>query len=159
MISSEENLKKSGIVLPEIPSPAGLYQPGIRIGDLVFTSGQLPLVNSKLMEPGGKGRVTEAREQEAAMAARTAALNAVAVLRSVTGNLDAVAGIVKLTIYVSSADGFTNQHKVANGASELVGEIFGESGRHVRVAVGVTSLPLDASVEVEMIAYCPLIVK
>jgi enamine deaminase RidA (YjgF/YER057c/UK114 family) len=156
MVSNEENLKKSGIILPEIPSPAGLYQPGIRIGDLIYTSGQLPLVGGKLLEPGGKGSVTEAREREAAVAARTAALNAIAVLRSVVGNLDAVAGVVKLTVYVSSAEGFTNQHKVANGASELVGEIFGESGRHVRSAVGVSSLPLDASVEIEIIAYCPL---
>ncbi|RXK87935.1 RidA family protein [Chlorobaculum sp. 24CR] len=156
MVSNEENLKKSGIILPEISSPAGLYQPGIRIGDLIYTSGQLPLVGGKLLEPGGKGRVTEAREREAAMAARAAALNAIAVLRSVVGNLDAIAGVVKLTVYVSSAEGFTSQHKVANGASELVGEIFGESGRHVRSAVGVASLPLDASVEIEMIAYSPL---
>ncbi|AAM72406.1 MAG TPA: RidA family protein [Chlorobaculum sp.] len=157
MISHEENLKNAGILLPEIPSAAGLYQPAVRIGDLIYTSGQLPLVGGKLMEPGGRGRVSEANEQEATKAARVAALNAVAVLRSVTGNLDTVARIVKLTIYVSSADGFTNQHKVANGASELVYKIFGESGRHVRVAVGVLALPLDASVEVEMIAYCPLI--
>lgn len=156
MMSNEENLKSAGILLPEIPSAAGLYQPAIRIGDLIYTSGQLPLVGGKLMEPGGKGRVSEACEQEATKAARAAALNAVAVLRSVTGNLDTVARIVKLTIYVSSAEGFTNQHKVANGASELVCEIFGESGRHVRVAVGVLALPLDASVEVDLVAYCPL---
>ena len=156
MTSHEENLQRSGIVLPESPSPAGLYRPGIRVGDMIYTSGQLPLVGGKLIEPGGKGRVSEAREREATIAARTAALNAVAVLRSVAGTLDAVANIVKLTVYVSSAEGFTNQHKVANGASELVGEIFGESGQHVRVAIGVTALPLDASVEVELITYAPL---
>jgi enamine deaminase RidA (YjgF/YER057c/UK114 family) len=156
MISNEEKLKKAGIILPEMPLPAGLYQPAIRIGDLIYTSGQLPLVGGKLIEPGGKGRVTEACEQDATKAARVAALNAVAALRSVVGNLDAVARIVKLTVYVSSIEGFTNQHKVANGASELVGEIFGESGQHVRVAVGVSALPLDASVEVELVAYCPV---
>lgn len=156
MASNEENLRRSGIVLPELPSPAGLYCLGIRVGDLIYTSGQLPLVGGKLMEPGGRGVVSAAREQEATVAARTAALNAVAALRSVAESLDAVAGIVKLTVYVSSAEGFTNQHKVANGASELVGEIFAESGQHVRSAVGVTSLPLDASVEIEMIAYCPI---
>jgi enamine deaminase RidA (YjgF/YER057c/UK114 family) len=156
MASNEENLTRSGIVLPELPSPAGLYRPGIRVGDMIYTSGQLPLVDGKLLEPGGKGSVTVASEQEAAMAARTAALNAVAVLRSVAGSLDAVQSIVKLTVYVSSTSGFTNQHKVANGASELIGEIFGESVRHVRSAVGVISLPLDASVEVELIAHCPV---
>jgi enamine deaminase RidA (YjgF/YER057c/UK114 family) len=157
MASNEDNLTRSGIVLPELPSPAGLYRPGIRVGDLIYTSGQLPLVGGKLLEPGGKGSVNDAREKEVSMAARTAAINAVAVLRSVVGSLDQVAGIVKLTVYVSSAEGFTNQHKVANGASELIGEIFGESGNHVRSAVGVISLPLDASVEIELIAYSPLI--
>ncbi len=156
MASHEENLKRAGIVLPELPPPAGLYRPGIRVGDMIYTSGQLPLVGGKLMEPEGKGSVTAEREQEAMMAARTAALNAVAVLRSIAGSLDAVENIVKLTVYVSSAEGFTNQHKVANGASELVGEIFRESGQHVRSAVGVIALPLDASVEVEMIAYSPI---
>lgn len=156
MASNEENLRRSGIVLPELSSPAGLYRPGIRVGDMIYTSGQLPLVGGKLIEPGGKGRVSIEREAEAMIAARTAALNAIAVLRSVAGTLDAVANIVKLTVYVSSADGFTNQHKVANGASEIVGEIFGESGRHVRSAVGVASLPIDASVEVEVIAYSPV---
>lgn len=154
MASNEENLSVSGIVLPDIPLPAGLYQPAIRIGDLVFTSGQLPLVNGKLMEPGGSGTVDDLREHEAAMAARVAALNAVAALRSVVGSLDLVTRIVKLTVYVSSAPGFTSQHKVANGASELIGELFGDSGRHVRSAVGVTSLPLGASVEVELFASC-----
>jgi enamine deaminase RidA (YjgF/YER057c/UK114 family) len=156
MASNEENLRRSGIVLPELPSPAGLYCPGMRAGDLIYTSGQLPLVDGKLIEPGGRGRVSEAREQEATIAARTAALNAIAVLRAVAGTLDAVANIVKLTVYVSSVDGFTNQHKVANGASGIFGEIFGELGRHVRSAVGVASLPIDASVEVEIIAYSPL---
>ncbi len=156
MASNEENLRRSGIVLPELPSPAGLYCPGMRAGDLIYTSGQLPLVDGKLIEPGGRGRVSEAREQEATIAARTAALNAIAVLRAVAGTLDAVANIVKLTVYVSSVDGFTNQHKVANGASGIFSEIFGELGRHVRSAVGVASLPIDASVEVEIIAYSPL---
>jgi len=154
MASHEENLIRSGLVLPELPSPAGLYRPGIRVGDLIYTSGQLPLVDGKLLEPGGKGSVTISTEQEAAMAARRAALNAVAVLRSVAGSLDVVRSIVKLTVYVSSASGFTNQHKVANGASELIGEIFGESGQHVRSAVGVIALPFDASIEVELIAQC-----
>jgi enamine deaminase RidA (YjgF/YER057c/UK114 family) len=150
----EENLLRSGIVLPSLPPPAGLYQPAIRSGALIYTSGQLPLVNGKLLEPGGKGRVCELRQEEVALAARLAALNAVAAVKSVVGSLDAIDHIVKLTVYVSSELGFTNQHIVANGASSIIGEIFGENGRHVRSAVGVAALPLDASVEVELIAYC-----
>ena len=156
MASIEESLLKSGIELPVVSAPAGLYQPAIRIGELIYTSGQLPLVEGKLQEPGGKGSVSELRQEEAANAARTAALNAVAALRSTVGSLDAIARIVKLTVYVSSERGFTNQHVVANGASALIGEIFGEAGRHVRSAVGVAALPLDASVEVELIAFAPL---
>ncbi|NTU58218.1 MAG: RidA family protein [Chlorobiaceae bacterium] len=156
MTSIEESLVQSGIVLPPVSAPAGLYQPAIRIGELIYTSGQLPLVEGKLLEPSGKGSVSEDRQDEVAQAARTAALNAVAAIRSEAGSLDAVGRIVKLTVYVSSAQGFTNQHIVANGASALIGEIFGEAGRHVRSAVGVASLPLNASVEVELIAFCPL---
>lgn len=152
MASIEENLAKSGIVLPDMPLPAGLYRPGLRIGDMVYTSGQLPLIDGRLMEPGGKGSIDNNRESEAALAARQAAMNATAVLRSLLGNLDLVTRIVKITVFVASAPGFTNQHKVANGASELIGEIFGDYGSHVRSAVGVMALPLDASVEVEMIA-------
>ncbi|NTU53270.1 MAG: RidA family protein [Chlorobiaceae bacterium] len=156
MTSIEDNLVKSGIILPEMPLPAGLYQPAKRIGELIYTSGQLPLVDGKLMEPGGKGPVTDEREQDAYLAARVAALNAVAALRAAVGNLDLVSQIIKLTVFVSSAPGFTCQHKVANGASQLVGEIFGESGRHVRSAVGVIALPLNASVEIELLAFSPL---
>jgi len=152
MLTNEERLIKSGIVLPEIPAPAGLYQPAIRVGDMVYTSGQLPLVNGELLNPGGCGCVTNEREQDAINAARVAALNAVAAVRTVAENLDNIERIVKLTVYVSSAEGFTNQHKIANGASEIIGAVFGEKGKHVRSAVGVLSLPLGASVEVDMIA-------
>lgn len=152
MAAIEENLAKSGIILPDIPVPAGMYRPGMRVGEMVYTSGQLPLLNGRLMEPAGVGSVDDTREQEAATAARQAALNAIAVVRSVLGNLDLVTRIVKLTVFVSSAPGFTNQHKVANGASEVIGEIFGDYGTHVRSAVGVIALPLNASVELELIA-------
>lgn len=141
--------------MPVVAAPAGLYQPAIRIGELIYTSGQLPLVDGKLQEPGGRGSVNDLRQEEVAQAARTAALNAVAAVRSAAGSLDAVSRIVKLTVYVSSSPGFTNQHIVANGASALIGEIFGEAGRHVRSAVGVAALPLDASVEVELVVFCP----
>ena len=154
MASIEESLSTSGIVLPTLAVPAGLYQPAVQTGEFIYTSGQLPMVEGKLQEPGGKGSVNENRQDEAAKAARTAALNAVAALRSAVGSLDRISRIVKLTVYVSSETGFTNQHIVANGASSLIGEIFGEAGRHVRSAVGVAALPLDASVEVELVASC-----
>lgn len=155
MASHEDSLKLSGIELPAVAPPAGLYQPVIRTGDLLFTSGQLPLVNGRLAEPGGRGAVDGERLEEAGKAARIAAINAVAALRSITGSLDGIGRIVKLTVYVSSRPGFTDQHLVANGASAVIGEIFGESGRHVRSAIGVAALPLDASVEVELVASCP----
>ena len=154
MASIEESLRTSGIVLPALAAPAGLYQPAVQTGEFIYTSGQLPMVEGKLQEPGVKGSVHENRQDEAAKAARTAALNAVAALRSAVGSLDRISRIVKLTVYVSSETGFTNQHIVANGASSLIGEIFGEAGRHVRSAVGVAALPLDASVEVELVASC-----
>ncbi|NTV01193.1 MAG: RidA family protein [Chlorobiaceae bacterium] len=154
MESFEESLIRSGILLPEVAAPAGLYQPSLRIGELVYTSGQLPLVDGLLVEPGGKGCVNEERQDSASKAARIAAINAVAALRSAAGSLDSISRIVRLMVYVSSEPGFTNQHLVANGASALIAEIFGEMGRHVRSAVGVAALPLDASVEVELVAAC-----
>jgi enamine deaminase RidA (YjgF/YER057c/UK114 family) len=154
MASFEESLIRSGIVLPEVAAPAGLYQPALRIGGLIYTSGQLPLVDGRLIEPQGRGRVNEQSQEGAANAARISAINAVAALRAAVGTLDVISRIVKLTVYVSSDPGFTNQHIVANGASSLIAEIFGENGRHVRSAVGVSALPLDASVEVELVAAC-----
>jgi enamine deaminase RidA (YjgF/YER057c/UK114 family) len=154
MASIEESLALSGIILPEVAPPAGLYQPALRIGEFIYTSGQLPMVGGQLVEPSGKGCVSAESQDGAASAAGIAAINAVAALRSVAGSLDEIVRIVKLTVYVSSATGFTNQHIVANGASALIGQIFGETGRHVRSAIGVAALPLDASVEVELVAAC-----
>lgn len=154
MATFEESLRLSGIVLPETAPPAGMYSPALRIGDLIFTSGQLPMVSGRLAEPEGRGAVSHIRQDEAVAAARIAAINAVAALRSVAGSLDEIEGIVKLTVYVSSVPEFTSQHLVANGASEVIVRIFGEAGRHVRSAVGVAALPLDASVEVELVASC-----
>ena len=152
MASFEASLALSGIVLPEVAAPAGLYQPALRVGGLIYTSGQLPLVEGRLFEPGGTGRVSVERQEMASGAARIAAINAVAALRAAAGSLDQISRIVKLAVFVSSEPGFTNQHLVANGASALLAEIFGENGRHVRSAIGVAALPLDASVEVELVA-------
>ena len=147
----EQNIIKAGFILPQTPTVAGLYSPAIRSGNLVFASGQLPLKDGKLIEPGGKGKVNEVRKDDAFHASRIALLNALAAIKSVIGSLDSIEKIVKLTLYVSSENFFSSQHLVANGASSLLNEIFGERGAHARSAVGVTELPLDASLEIELI--------
>ena len=147
----EQNIIKAGFILPQLPTVAGLYSPAISSGNLVFTSGQLPLKDGKLIEPGGKGKVNEVRKDEAFHASRVALLNALAAIKSVTGTLDSIEKIVKLNLYVSSETFFSSQHLVANGASSLLHEIFGERGVHARSAVGVTELPLNASLELELI--------
>jgi enamine deaminase RidA (YjgF/YER057c/UK114 family) len=150
----EEKIIQAGFTLPQLPTSAGHYVPAIRAGDLVYTSGQLPLRNGKLIEPGGKGKVDERCRDDAFNASRVALLNALAAIKSVTGTLDSIKNIVKLTVYVASDSGFSSQHLVANGASSLLHELFGEQGVHVRSAVGVAELPLDASVEIELIVHC-----
>ncbi|EAT59454.1 RidA family protein [Chlorobium ferrooxidans] len=154
MSSIEEKIIKAGFSLPQPPAVAGLYSPAIRSGNLVFTSGQLPLENGKLIEPGGKGKVNDQGREDAFNAARTALLNALAAIKSVTGTLDCIERIVKLTLYVASDSGFSSQHLVANGASSLLLEIFEERGVHARSAVGVAELPLDASLEIELVVQC-----
>lgn len=150
----EDNIQRAGFRLPPSAAPAGFYLPALRQGDLVYTSGQLPLQDGRLQEPGGKGKVNELNQQDAAGAAGTALLNALAAIKTITGSLDAVERIVKLTVYVASESYFSSQHLVANGASSLLVEFFGEKGRHVRSAVGVAELPFDASVELELIVAC-----
>ncbi len=138
-----------GIALPPAPKPAGSYVPGVRSGNLIFVSGQLPLKDGKLLfegKVGGGVSLEQAKE-----CARVSALNALAVL-SVSGGLGAVERIVKVTGYVASADGFTGQADVVNGASDFFSEVFGDRGAHSRSAVGVCELPLGAPVEIEVIA-------
>jgi enamine deaminase RidA (YjgF/YER057c/UK114 family) len=138
-----------GLTLPPVAPPVAAYVPAVRTGGYAYTSGQLPLVDGKLLGTGkvGDGVTTE----EAAGLARTAALNALAAAASVSGGLDAIARIVKVTCFVASAPSFTGQAQVANGASELLIEVFGDAGRHARSAVGMAVLPLDSPVEVELI--------
>ncbi|MEI8032556.1 MAG: RidA family protein [Chlorobiaceae bacterium] len=150
----EERIIKAGCLLPEPAAVAGLYSPSIRSGNLVYTSGQLPLRNGSLLEPGGKGKVTERRIDEAAAAAGVSLLNALAAVKTITGTLDSIEKVVKLTLYVASESGFTSQHLVANGASSLLHEFFAERGVHTRSAVGVAELPLNASLELELIVQC-----
>ncbi len=154
MSEVEERLKRAGMTIPEIASPAGIYVPAIQSGSFVYTSGQLPLVSGELYEKGGRGKVNEVNQMQAANAARIALLNALAAVRQAIGDLDSVKEVLKLTVYVASESFFTNQHIVANGASSVLYEAFGEKGRHVRSAVGVAELPLDASVELELVVVC-----
>jgi enamine deaminase RidA (YjgF/YER057c/UK114 family) len=141
-------LEKLGLTLPDVVPPVAAYVPAVRSGLHVYVSGQLPMADGKLMETGKVGSdVSPERAKE--LAARCA-LNAMAAVHSLVG-LENVARIVKLTGFVASAEGFTGQPGVINGASELFGEVFGEAGRHARSAVGVSELPLGAPVEVEVI--------
>jgi enamine deaminase RidA (YjgF/YER057c/UK114 family) len=124
--------------------------PAVRFEDVVYTAGQLPLVNGTLRAVGKVGADVSA--DEAVDCARIAALNGLAAVADLTGDLDVIMRIVKVVVYVASVPGFTDQPLVANGASRLLGEIFGQAGRHARSAVGVAVLPLDAPVEVELVA-------
>jgi enamine deaminase RidA (YjgF/YER057c/UK114 family) len=141
-------LAELGIELPAVPAPAGAYVPAVRAGQLVFTAGQVPFVDGKVAATGKVGR--EISPEEAKGHARTCALNALAAVHALVG-IDAVVRVVKVVGFVASAEGFTGQPGVVNGASELLGEVFGESGQHARSAVGVAELPLGVPVEVELI--------
>ena len=147
--SPESRLEELGIELPATPVPAGAYVPATRTGNLVFTAGQLPLEAAELLFRGKVGDavgVDEARE-----AARLCAMNALAAASTQTGGVGGISRIIKVTGFVASAPGFNEQPQVINGASELLGEIFGDAGLHARSAVGVAELPMDAPVEVELV--------
>jgi enamine deaminase RidA (YjgF/YER057c/UK114 family) len=145
----EARLAGLGLVLPPVVAPLAAYVPAVRSGALVYTAGQLPMVDGKLLSAGKVG--AEVGAAEAAALARTCALNALAAAASVAGGLAAITRIVKLTGFVASAPDFTGQPQVVNGASELLLEVFGDAGRHARSAVGTAVLPLNAPVEVELI--------
>lgn len=149
MSAIDERLAALGIVLPEPPAPAAAYVPFVRTGDLVFTAGQVATGPDGFVATGKLGAEVDVETGRAC--ARQCAINVLAQLKAATGDLDLVRRVVKLTVFVASAPGFTEQHLVANGASELIGEVFGEPGRHARSAVGAPSLPLDSPVEVEAI--------
>jgi enamine deaminase RidA (YjgF/YER057c/UK114 family) len=145
----EEKIKELGFELPEVARPLAAYIPAKQVGNLVMTSGQVPLVKDIINYAGKIG--SDLSEEDGQKAAEICALNCLAAVKGVVGSLDKIVEVVKLTVFVASATNFTAQPKVANGASELIGKIFGETGKHVRSAVGVTALPLNASVEIEMI--------
>lgn len=144
-----ERLHELGYELPSVPTPAGSYVPATKSGSLVFTAGQLPFEDGQLRITGKVG--ADVTPEQAQDAARICALNALAAAASVVGGLDNIARIVKVTGFVASAEGFTGQPGVINGASDLLGEVFGEAGLHSRSAVGVAELPLGSPVEVETI--------
>jgi enamine deaminase RidA (YjgF/YER057c/UK114 family) len=146
----EDRLAALGLALPPVAAPVAAYVPAVRSGPYVYTAGQLPLAGGELPRTGKVG--AQVSVDEAAGLARTCVLNALAAVASVAGGLSAVTRIVKVTGFVASDPSFTGQPLVVNGASELLLEVFGEAGRHARSAVGVAVLPLDAPVEVELIA-------
>ncbi len=148
-MSANQRISDLGIILPQVATPAGAYVPAVVSGNLVFTAGQIPLVDGKLVATGKVGKDLSA--DQAKEIARICALNAVAAVKSVIGDLDRVTKVVKVVGYVSSAPDFTAQPSVVNGASELLEQIFGDRGIHARSAVGVAVLPLDAPVEVELV--------
>ena len=149
-MSWNERLAELGIELPPVAKPLAAYVPARRVGNQVWTSGQLPLADGALPHTGKVG--AEVSLEQAVRLARIAVLNALSAVASEVGGIDSVVCILKLTVFVASAPDFTGQPAVANGASELVGEIFGEAGVHVRSAVGVAVLPIDAPVEIELVA-------
>ncbi len=145
----EQKLAELGLELPSVATPAGAYVPAVISGNLVFTAGQIPLVDGVLMATGKVGN--EISPEFAKEIAQRCALNALAAIKSVLGDLSRVKRVVKVVGFVASTPEFTGQPGVLNGASELLGKVFGDAGLHARSAVGVASLPLDAPVEVELI--------
>jgi enamine deaminase RidA (YjgF/YER057c/UK114 family) len=148
MSGVESRLGELGLTVPEVAAPVAAYVPAVRSGEYVFTSGQLPMVAGKLPATGKVG--AEVTAEEAKQLAQTCALNALAAVKSVIGDLDRIEQVVKVVGFVASAPDFTGQPGVINGASELLGKALGEAGVHARSAVGVAVLPLDAPVEVEI---------
>ena len=148
--SAEERLAALGLKLPDVVPPAAAYVPAVRSGKWVYTAGQLPIVDGVLPASGKVG--SEIDPKRAAELARFCALNALAAAASVAGGLAAIRRIVKVTGFVASAPGFTDQPLVVNGASELLQDVFGDAGKHARSAIGVAVLPKDSPVEVELIA-------
>ena len=149
MAHPEENLARLGLSVPDVAKPVAAYVPAVRSGQHVFTSGQLPMREGELITTGKVGDAVS--PEEAKECAQQCALNAIAAVRAEIGDLAQVKRVVKVVCFVASTPDFTGQPQVANGASELFGEVFGDAGVHARSAVGVPSLPLDAPVEIELV--------
>lgn len=145
-----ERLRELGIELPPPPSAVASYVPVRISGSMAYVAGQVPLVEGEMLHPGKLG--AEVSVEQGTQAARRCALQALSALGEALGSLDRIRGIVQVSVFVASAPGFNDQSKVANGASDLLIELFGDAGRHARAAVGVAELPLGASVEVALVA-------
>jgi len=148
-MSAEARITELGLELPQAPAPVASYVPVVVSGSLAFVAGQVPIADGRLLWSGKLG--AELDVDAGADATRRCALQALSVLRDALGSLDRVRRVVKLTVWVACVEGFTEQPKVANGASDLLAEVFGDAGRHARASVGAPELPLGAPVEVEMI--------
>lgn len=145
----EKKLRELGVALPEAPAPVGFYVPYVRSGALLFISGQIPLRGGEMLYPGKVP--AQVSVEQAQQAARTCFLNALAQAKAAVDDLDQVARVVRMSGFIASGEGFTDQAQVMNGASELAFQVFGEPGRHARLAIGVSELPLGAAVELEVI--------
>ncbi len=148
-VAASTRLAELGITLPAVPAPVAAYLPAVVSAGQVFTAGQLPFVDGKLLATGKVGATVS--PERAAELARVAVLNAVAAAASVVGGVDGIRRVVKLVVFVASAPSFTGQPQVANGASVLLQQVFGQRGLHARSAVGVAVLPLDSPIEVELV--------
>jgi enamine deaminase RidA (YjgF/YER057c/UK114 family) len=147
-MGAEARLAELGITVPDVVPPVAVYQPTARSGNLVYTAGQLPARDGEMLAVGKLGAGVS--EEEGYECAKQCALNALAAIKAEVGSLDDVVRVVKVVVFVASTPDFTAQPKVANGASEFLGEVFGDAGKHARSAVGVSVLPLDVPVEVEL---------
>ena len=149
MAHPEEKLAELGLTVPEVATPVAAYVPALRSGNHIYTSGQLPMRSGELITTGKVGG--EVSQEEAVECAQQCALNAIAAVKAQIGDLAEIKRVVKVVCFVASTPDFTAQPQVANGASHLFGEVFGDAGVHARSAVGVSVLPLDAPVEVELV--------
>jgi enamine deaminase RidA (YjgF/YER057c/UK114 family) len=149
-VSASAKLAELGLTLPKQAPPVGSYVPATRVGNLIYTSGQIPLVDGKVAFTGKVGAGVDL--PTAQKAAEVCCLNALAATAATAGGLDNITRIVRVVVFVACAPSFTEQPKVANGASDLLVKLFGDAGRHVRSAVGVPVLPLDATVELELVS-------
>jgi len=147
-MSIEDKLTELGITLPKAPAAVAAYQPWIRTGNLIFTSGQLPFRDGEIAFTGKLG--AEVSDEDGYQAARQAALNALAQIKSATGDLDKVQKIVRIEGYIHCAEGYRGHPQVLNGASDLIAEIFGDRGQHTRLALGINEMPLNAAVQLAM---------
>lgn len=148
-MSYEAKIKELGLTIPEAPKPVAAYVPAVRSGNLVYTAGQIPFLNGELKYKGKLGK--DLTVEEGYEAAKLCALNCLSVIKGVIGDLDKIVRVVRVGGFVNSVPEFSDQPKVVNGASELLGQIFGEAGKHARAAVGSINLPINAAVEVEMV--------